>query len=239
MVLWRRWAGGVVTINGRWPGQPSHMFSFFNPCLTRDEVAQARQTVASKQLVAPIRFIFVGSIAAFKGVEMALQVIDALKRSGISLVFDIIGDGPDLPRYQKLVEGWGLGEVVNFHGWVPRPQLAPYYTRAHFQLLPSRAEGWPKVLSEGMAYGVVPIASAISSIPQILGELGCGAAVPISAEAFIRTVQLYLDEPKRWSIEAERGREAVQRFTYEHYLGELDRIFAQTWNTVPPGIAAE
>ena len=44
--------------------------------------------------------------------------------------------------------------------------------QAYLMLFPSESEGWPKVLSEGKAYGVVPVTSDVSSIPQYLREFG-------------------------------------------------------------------
>src|SRR3712207_3692431 len=33
---------GVVTVNGHWPGQPAHVYSFLNPCFTEAELAAAQ-----------------------------------------------------------------------------------------------------------------------------------------------------------------------------------------------------
>ncbi len=88
--------------------------------------------------------------------------------------------------------------MVKFLGWLPKPSLADYYSQAHFLLLPTNAsEGWPKVLSEAMAYGVVPLAGAVSSIPQILQETGAGLALPPEdPEAFVQAIQNFLAEPR-------------------------------------------
>ena len=72
-----------------------------------------------------------------------------------------------------------IGQYLSPARNIRHKEVAKFYSPAHFFLLPSSSsEGWPKVLSEAMAYGVVPIASSISSIPQILREAGSGKTFP-------------------------------------------------------------
>jgi glycosyltransferase involved in cell wall biosynthesis len=124
----------------------------------------------------------------------------------------------------------GISEQVCFHGYLPRSELDSFYARAHFLLLPSRSEGWPKVLSEAMAYGVVPLVSDVSSIPQNLAEIGCGVALPGTATGlYVAEILDYLMRPERWSSESQNGRQASRRFTYEAFGANLNRMFEETW----------
>ncbi|MFQ5434176.1 MAG: glycosyltransferase family 4 protein, partial [Anaerolineae bacterium] len=153
-------AGGVVTVNGRWPNQPSHVTSFDNPSLTAAEVMQGRQAAAMKTLRPPYSLLFVGALTAGKGV--GLQSLD------VPFTCHLVGDGPQRSQFESWVQAHELAAHVTFHGWLPKPMLAGFYAQAHFLVFPSATEGWPKVLSEAMAYGVVPIAGNVSCIPQIL-----------------------------------------------------------------------
>jgi glycosyltransferase involved in cell wall biosynthesis len=221
---------GVVTINGRWPNQPSHVHSFLNPCLSQVEVEEARIEARNKRLNSPVRLLFVGYINENKGLGIALQTTERLRAQGISLIFDIVGDGYERTKCEQLAGELGLNDVVRFHGWIPRTQIGGFYQSAHFLLLPTDSEGWPKVVSEAMAYGVIPIVSKVSSIPQVLAEIGCGLAVSRDSEqAFVDGVKVYLDNPRRWQDEAERGRNFANQFTYEEYGLALDRMFQKAW----------
>jgi glycosyltransferase involved in cell wall biosynthesis len=102
---------------------------------------------------------------------------------------------------------------------------------AHLILLPSRApEGWPKVLSEAMAYGVAPLSSCVSAIPQVLDETGAGVALPPDDVAgYARVIQGLAAEPARWRAMVEAGLRAAPRFTYERYLMRLDEMLAAVY----------
>jgi glycosyltransferase involved in cell wall biosynthesis len=136
-----------------------------------------------------------------------------------------VGDGPQRAKYEKWAIAHSLAEIVHFWGWQPRPELAKFYASAHFLLLPTYAsEGWPKVLSEGMASGVVPVAGIVSSIPQILGSLGCGVALPLVDEAFTEAILLYINKPQYWSDHRDAAVAGAVYFSYQHILMQYKRF---------------
>ena len=113
-----------------------------------------------------------------------------------------------------------MAEEIAFRGWLARPSLAEFYSRAHFLLLPSSSsEGWPKVLSEGMAYGVVPVTSNVSSIPQLVAAFRAGRALEArDIGAFVDALAGYARDPDLWKTESRNAADAARAFTYETYL---------------------
>jgi glycosyltransferase involved in cell wall biosynthesis len=47
------------------------------------------------------------------------------------------------------------------------------YARAHVLVLTSESEGFPKVIAEAMAFGCIPIATAVGAIPEMLNHGEC------------------------------------------------------------------
>ena len=210
---------GWVTINGCWAGQPKHVRTFMNPCLTSKELSEAKQNAESKAITQPVRLAFAGAITENKGGEGALKILDILAKKNINARLDFLGDGPDTARLQSLAQELGLNGRVTFHGWVSRTEIGRYFTAAHFVLLPSRAEGWPKVLSEAMAYGAVPLASRVGSIPEMLTKYETGKTfLADDAEGFADAIIHYISNPAHWKEESTRAIQAVADFTYERYL---------------------
>jgi glycosyltransferase involved in cell wall biosynthesis len=222
--LKRNFARAKVTVNGHWPNQPHHIAAFTNPCLSCEELAEIRAANAAKPPLKPLRLIFIGSVNARKGVGRALEIVQRLINLGLDLTFDIVGDGPERGDFEAKMS-LALQSRVTFHGWVPRTVVGSFLMPAHLMLLPSDSEGWPKVLSEGMAYGVVPVASDISSIPQYLSECGVGATLnPDNIEGFVAAILNYTRHPEQWQRESIRGLKAAKRFTYEVYLENVCRL---------------
>jgi glycosyltransferase involved in cell wall biosynthesis len=218
-LLRRGAARGMVTVNGRWPEQPAHVRPFLNPCLTEYELSEGAVAGISKDLVPPVRLLFVGRVEEGKGCGKAVAILDGLRRRGVDARLDVVGDGRELAQMKSRTAGAGLGSAIRWRGWLPRPDLNQLYRDAHLLLVPSSSEGWPKVVSEGMAYGVVPVASRVSSIPQYLETFGTGRAVaPADIDGFVEAIAAYVRDPGRWKAESQRALQAAAGFSYESYL---------------------
>lgn len=226
---------GPVTINGRWPDQPDHVFSFDNPSLSLQDIRDARSLGIDKQLGKPIRFVFAGRTEKAKGLGVALEILKGLLPHFQDVYLDVLGDSPERTGFERVSAGLGLTQKVRFHGWVPHNRVRDFLVQAHFILLPSAAsEGWPKVLSEAMSYGAVPIASNVSAIPQILEETGAGVALPPTDIAgFVRAIVEMVEDPVKWKKMSRAGMDAAPRFTYERYLIALDGMFTSFYGSSP------
>lgn len=216
---------GVVTINGEWPNQPQHTRTFFNPCVTDQELEQAKASSAQKQLSNPVRLLYVGALVTTKGVGRALRILARLSSENLPATLDLIGDGPERGAFENLARELGISSLVRFHGWLPRTSLAPFYSQSHLMIFPTNSEGWPKVLSEAMAYGVVPVTSNVGSIPQYLKKFGIGRVLePDDEDAFARAILWYCSHPHEWKTESDDGIKAAEFFSYSNYLNAVRQL---------------
>jgi glycosyltransferase involved in cell wall biosynthesis len=217
---------GLVTMNGEWPGEPEFVHAFPNPCLTTEELVRAKEIVSQKRLSDPIRIVFAGRLEEEKGVGRCLEVLQQLKKRNVNAILDLVGDGPAAESFQKMSESLGVSDSTRFHGWIPRTELASIYSEGHIFLFPSScSEGWPKVLSEAMGYGVVPIASNISSIPYHLQQFRCGMFFkPDDINGFVSAIISYHENPELWRDHSFNGSQAAEFFTYENYLTKVSNL---------------
>ncbi|MCG8460679.1 MAG: glycosyltransferase [Holophagales bacterium] len=234
------WPRLAVTVAGNWPSQPRHVVSFHNPCLTRDELEAARRETRGKRLEGGPRLLFAGNLDANKGADRALRIAAYLRqRTGDSAAsrarLDVAGDGPERQSLEALSGRLGLGDRVTFHGALPRQELDQLYRRAHLLLVPSGTEGWPKVIGEAMAWGVVPLASAVSSIPQILGGMEVGRTLPpTDVDAFAGAALSYLRSPDTWTRESQRAAAAAELLTYDRYESAVRELLKNRWKLPTP-----
>lgn len=221
---------GLVTVNGHWPNQPRHVSSFINPCFTDEELDEARSAAQSKPLSSPLRLIYVGRLETEKGVGRALQILSKLRQAGREVTLDLIGDGPERVRFEEQAAALGLGQTARFHGWLAPTALRPLYARSHIMLFPTSAsEGWPKVLSEAMAYGVVPIAGNVSCIGQFLDSFMTGRVVePENLDEFCQTVGRYIADPALWKEHSCNAIAGAASFTYSCYLKAVRNLLKMT-----------
>ncbi len=202
--------------------------------MTLQDIQAARDLSVKKQLRKPTRFAFVGRLVADKGVDRSLEILKGVLQYSREVHLDMIGDGPERSKFEWMSRELGLSENVSFHGWLPHDQIPKFLARSHFILLPSDTEGWPKVLSEAMSHGVVPIASSVSAIPQILDETEAGVALPLDdIDGFVRTIIEIMGDYPRWKKLSLAGIAAAPSFSYERYLLALDEMFRSAYGSSP------
>ncbi|HUM13197.1 MAG TPA: glycosyltransferase family 4 protein [Myxococcaceae bacterium] len=131
---------------------------------TEAERRTARQTLGipdGAQVVA-----FVGRLSPEKGPEVLLR---AARGSGMLVL--VAGDGP----LRVVLEAKQAGGAVRFLGFLP--DVGQVLAAADLLALPSLTEGLPMAVLEAMAAGVPVVASAVGSLPEVLGD-GAGVLVP-------------------------------------------------------------
>jgi len=123
------------------------------------ETARARGGEAAEQ--APGRLlVFAGRLIPEKRVVLAVEAIAAAapRIPGLRAVF--YGEGPERARLLRAIDELGVREVASAPGFAPAEQLDADLARAMCMLLPSRREGYGKVVVEASARGTPSIVVA-------------------------------------------------------------------------------
>lgn len=205
--------GQPVTINGRWPNMRKHVLSFENPCFSSFELSAARQAQRSFT-VRPWRVLFVGRLEIRKGINVLLDAARSL--SPADFQFFLAGPGHDDPDFIAKLNGLGN---VHCLGELSRSDLNDQYKHCHFLLLPSLSEGFPKVVSEALGFGCIPIVTDISSIGQYVNsEIGFLLKAPVPQEVVSILTSVNVD---RLEAISENARAAAEVFTYERFAKRI------------------
>lgn len=229
--LARETRGWVVTVNPGWEDLPPHVRQIPNPCLRESELGPPE----GRALAPPLRLLFVGRVEREKGADRALDVLEEARGRGLDVRLDVAGDGSLREPLERAAAEKGLTDRTAFHGWRTRAELFELYRQAHFLVLPSRSEGWPKAIAEGMAHGVVPLASRLGSIPHYLERDAVGRAIALDAvAAYADALEAYTARPERWREESARAVRAAREFTYEAHVERVIGLIAPPRDTPPP-----
>ncbi len=155
-----------VLVYGEWPSQSQNIKSFFTATYTEADKTE----VPDRKYDLPIRFLFVGSLVKGKQPDYALDLIIELINNDIPSELHFYGDGPLREDLEQKIIDSELEKSIFIHGNQNTKTLEKAYKHSHFLLLPSKSEGWPKVVAEAMWWGVIPIVTRISCVPWMLGN---------------------------------------------------------------------
>jgi glycosyltransferase involved in cell wall biosynthesis len=136
-------------------------------------------------------FLYVGMMRDLKGPDLFIDALaEAATRTGRRLTAVMIGDGADLPRYERQAARLGERIGVTFHPAMPARQA---FALGRIIVVPSRAEAMPYIVLEAVAAGRPMIASAVGGIPEILGRDSAALAEPSVASLADRMAQAATD----------------------------------------------
>ncbi len=126
------------------------------------------EAVIKKRSAGIRRLLFIGVEWRRKGGPLALSVMRELNRAGRSAELTVIGCAPDAGASRAANVRW-LGYIDKGTAAGSR-RIYDELARAHFLLLPARADCSPAVLSEANSLAVPVLAPAVGGIPTIVRD---------------------------------------------------------------------
>ncbi|MGH2443223.1 MAG: glycosyltransferase, partial [Chloroflexota bacterium] len=205
--LYGRTPARYVTIP---PGVDLDLFAPLDTSVSRQRIG-----VRAKRVI-----LFVGRLDRLKGLDLLLRATSQLPPGLLQdLKLLLVGaqeraSGRE-PRYRKLAERLGLGNVVEFRGKVEQSDLPAYYSAADICAIPSSYESFGMVAIESMACQTPPVAFRVGGLATTItsGRTGILAAHG-SAEEFGNALRSALTSSTLEEM-GRRGRMSVQRYTWE------------------------
>jgi glycosyltransferase involved in cell wall biosynthesis len=183
--------------------------------------------------------LFVGRLTPHKGVDRLLQ---ALPANAPLRVVGSTGHDPRLPErdYPRLLRSLAQGHDVDFSGTAPDADLPRLYRSAEVLVLPSvdrTCYGRPVRVSEllglvaleAMACGVVPVATRVGGVPELItdGEDGYLEKVGDIQGQAQRVASLLTDEQLHWRL-AKAGRwNAGERFCTDRIIPQYEQYYRE------------
>jgi len=190
---------------------------------------------------APNRLLAVGSLSKRKGFDYLVRAAQLLVARGVDVDVEMIGDGEERTNLEALAAELGIGNRVEFRGYLPFAGVREAMNRATILVHPSDGlgDGLPNVVREAMALGAPVVASEVAGIPDALRD-GCGVLVPPKdAAALAHALEGLLRDPAARREIAVRAR----RRTEEHYDlwkngARLATLLQNTRRATPPPAGA-
>jgi len=225
-LLGSRWWPGPVLVYGVWPNQPPNVVPMFTSVLTAADLSRARRARVDRRGAASLRILFVGRLVPSKNADVLIAALARLEEKSVAFRCEIVGDGPDRVRLEAQVARLGLSQRVSFSGGLPLTEVFDHYERADVLVRASEAEGWPKVIAEGMAFGLVCIGSDRGLMPWMLDE-GRGLVVPAGhADALAAALERVATDPEIARASA-RATEAWRHYSLDDVRAALRAVMRE------------
>ena len=208
-----------VLVYGEWKNQTENIVPFFTASFSEVESG-----FVIKEFKPPYEFIYSGNLVPGKGLKKTIFLIKSLRDFGLNCKLEIYGDGIMENKLMQMVQELRLEQNIVFRGRVNLEELKQAYLKAHFSVLLSKSEGWPKALAEAMFFGCVPISTAVSCVPWMLANGERGIIIEPDASRAAEKISNFLLSSPDLAEKSRMAQEWSQNFTLEKFSAEIKKI---------------
>jgi glycosyltransferase involved in cell wall biosynthesis len=184
-----------------------------------------------------LRVGYLGRIAAKKNVILLVEAM-ALLPEHVRLL--IAGSGPDevLGPARRRAEELGLGERIEWLGFVPPDDRERFLSSIDVLAMPSQFESFGMAAAEAMLAGVPLLVSERTGISEVLTRQGGGVVVKVSAEAVADALlELDRNRDQLTGLGADAQRAIQEELDYDRLGERLRQAYLHVISAPPETIA--
>ncbi|MEO6176134.1 MAG: glycosyltransferase [Flavobacterium circumlabens] len=212
-----------VLVYGDWENQSKNIKPFFTATYSESD----KENIEKPGFDPVIELIFVGSLVKGKNPLYAIQLAEHLIKKGKKAVLNLYGEGPEREVLLQYIKENQLEQSVLLHGNQNQEVVKKAYKKSHFVLLPSKSEGWPKAIAEGMFWGCVPLATKVSCVPFMLDYGNRGVLLDMNLEKDIVQLEKILQNENDFFSKSRQSIEWSQNYTTDVFETEIKKLLAK------------
>ncbi len=186
----------------------------------------------------PLRLAVVGRLEDLqKNVLCLPAIVSETIKQGVQVHCMVAGQGPDANRLKKRIEEFGLESRFTLAGAVPYEQMPKLLQNSDVFLMPTRFEGCPHALLEGMSTGCVPVVSNLrGTLDQIVEHGRSGFLIKLGdVHGFAEAISFLAKNPEVRDQMSIQARQVVaDRFTVASMAEAYATVLKQSIDNPSP-----
>ncbi|MHC0442719.1 glycosyltransferase [Flavobacterium sp. 3-210] len=209
-----------VLVYGDWPNQSKNIKPFFTATYLEAE----KEIISKSGMDEKAEFIFVGSLVSGKNPLYAIKLVQELIKEGINATLNLYGNGVEKNNLEFYLKENNLENSIVLHGNQNKETVKKAYQKSHFVILPSKSEGWPKAIAEGMFWGCVPIATKVSCVPFMLDYGNRGILLEMNLEKDLIQLNNLFTNNDKFIAKSKLAQEWSQNYTTDFFENEIKNL---------------
>jgi glycosyltransferase involved in cell wall biosynthesis len=218
-----------VLVYGEWQNESKNIRPFFTASYSEKLIDSLNPLPIGVNQ--EIRLLFAGGLNSGKQPLVPAQVCAELISRGIACKLDFYGEGPERKNLEHFIAEDGLQGEITLHGNVNSEELLLAYKRAHFLIFISQSEGWPKVVAEAMFWACLPVTTAVSCVPQMLGHGERGELVQGDVAEISDRIEQLINDSESYETKVQKAMNWSRQFTLEKFQSEIKSVIFDRQNS--------
>lgn len=209
-----------VLVYGDWENQTKNIKPFFTATYSKNEIIE----IPIRKLSNKLKFIFVGTLSSGKNPIYAVQLLENLSKHGFQVDLELYGEGKERKAIEDYIHINNLSDIITLKGNQSQEIIKRAYQESHFLILPSKSEGWPKVVAEAMFWGCIPLASPVSCVPYMMGNGSRGVVLKEKLLEDSNQIVQVINNQENYQKMTFEGQLWSQQFTTETFEVEICKL---------------
>ncbi|RED19560.1 glycosyltransferase involved in cell wall biosynthesis [Flavobacterium cutihirudinis] len=209
-----------VLVYGEWENQSKNIKSFFTATYSDSE----KEIVIKNNIESDSVFIFVGSLVSGKNPIYAVKLVEQLVKNNKKVLLNIFGEGIERVNLENYIKSNQLENFVFLHGNQSKETLKQFYKKSHFVILPSKSEGWPKAIAEGMFWRCVPLATNVSCVPFMIDYGKRGILLEMNVKKDLAQVKEIILDQNKFEEMSKLASVWSQNYTIDEFEIEIEKL---------------
>ena len=170
--------------------------------------------------------IHLSNFRPVKRVQDCIRILAQVRKT-VDARLLMVGDGPERGPAEQLARQLGVGASAEFVG--KQNHVERLIRRAHVILMPSEMESFGLAALEAMACGVVPVATNVGGVPELItdGVDGCLEAVGDIDSLAARATKILTDPALHARMATAARHTASTRFCSENLIPLYEQYYEQ------------
>lgn len=178
------------------------------------------------------RLLFVGRCIGWKGMDIGLRIFAQVRKRRPTVSLTVIGDGVERKRWMAKAQAMGLGDAIEWRGWIEKDALQKMYSQYDAFFFPSLRDSGGFVVLEALQSGLPVVCFKLGG-PGVVVDATCGQAV-VAQEDMEETVERFADAvihvlnlgaaAHDWKTPCKRR---VENFTWESLIRRIYSRFLE------------
>lgn len=170
------------------------------------------------------RLLHISNFRAVKRITDCIHVLERVRRE-VDAELWMAGDGPERSAAEQLAHELGVHAHVRFLG--KQNHVERLIPQTDMLLLPSRLESFGLVALEAMACGVIPVATRVGGLPEVVthGKDGFLEDVGDVESQAKRVVEVLSSSALRGRMSAQARRTAEERFCTTKIIPQYEQYY--------------
>jgi glycosyltransferase involved in cell wall biosynthesis len=175
----------------------------------------------------PIRFISTSRLEDKNNLPSLVKLITALHKKHENITLDIYGAGSQHQALKNLIKDLNSSKYIKLKGYIENTKLAQTLPKYNYFIRLSKQEGFGISFIEAMACGVIPIATQIGGIKDIIKDKENGYFIDLN-EDLVKQLESIITKNTAKLAQSAR-KETVEKFSWDNVLRQMDKLILRTW----------